>query len=186
MPSRRARPVSKGRRAPRRRHASIEARPSGGRPGEVRIDAIEAPGAPEVYAAVEALLVELGHEADEADAINLKKVTADWRAAGARARVFAARARGGRLAGVLTLFEAFAIYAGGAYGIISELWVAPGHRSSGVGRSLIAAAVAHGRARGWLRIDVTAPEDPRFERTRRFYEREGFVYTGPKLKRLLR
>jgi GNAT superfamily N-acetyltransferase len=143
-------------------------------------------GSSEVYAAVDALLRELRHEADEAAAIDLRKVTADWRAAGDRTRVFAARTTDGRVAGVLTLFESFAIYAGGAYGIISELYVAPAHRSSGVGKALIAAAVAHGRARGWLRIDVTAPEDPRFDRTRRFYEREGFVFTGPKLKRLLR
>jgi GNAT superfamily N-acetyltransferase len=132
------------------------------------------------------LLRELGHEAEESAAIDVARVTADWRAAGDRARVFGARGADGRLAGVLTLFESFAIYAAGAYGIISELYVAPAHRSSGVGRALVEAAVAHGRARGWLRIDVTAPEDPRFERTRRFYEREGFVFTGPKLKRLLR
>lgn len=155
-------------------------------PASIRIETIEMPGAAEVYDAVDALLVELGHEADEAALIDRARVTADWRAAGPRARVFAARAGDGSLAGVLTLFESFAIYAGGAYGIISELWVAPAHRSGGVGRALVDAAVAHGRERGWLRIDVTAPEDARFERTRRFYEREGFVFTGPKLKRLLR
>ena len=154
--------------------------------GEIRIETIDDPGAPEVYDAVRALLTELGHEADEAAAIDFAKVTADWRAARERTRVFAARAGDGRLAGVLTLFESFAVYAGGAYGIISELWVAPAYRSSGVGKALVDAAVAHGRARGWLRIDVTAPEDARFERTRRFSEREGFVFTGPKLKRLLR
>lgn len=147
---------------------------------------LDQPGAPEVHAAVAALLVELGHEVDEAAKIDIAAVDAAWRAAGERAKVFAARAADGRIAGVLTLFESFAIYAGGAYGIISELYVAPAYRSAGVGKALIAAAVAHGRARGWLRIDVTAPEDARFERTRRFYEREGFVFTGPKLKRLLR
>ncbi|HUD71656.1 MAG TPA: GNAT family N-acetyltransferase [Dongiaceae bacterium] len=156
------------------------------RPAGYAIVALRKAGSPEVYAAVDALLRELEHEADEAAAIDFRKVTADWRAAGDRTRVFAARTTDGRIAGVLTLFESFAIYAGGAYGIISELYVAPAHRSSGVGKALIAAAVAHGRRRRWLRIDVTAPEDPRFDRTRRFYEREGFVFTGPKLKRLLR
>ena len=38
----------------------------------------------------------------------------------------------------------------------------------------------------WVRVDVTAPESPRWERTRRFYEREGFTFTGPKLKYLVR
>ena len=157
-----------------------------GPPAGIRIVAIEAPDAAEVHAAVEALLRELGHEVEETAAIDPAKVAADWRAAGERARAFAARDADGRVAGVLTLFEAFAIYAGGAYGIISELYVAPAWRSAGVGRALVAAAAAHGRARGWLRIDVTAPEDPRFERSRRFYEREGFVFTGPKLKLRLR
>jgi len=36
------------------------------------------------------------------------------------------------------------------------------------------------------RIDVTAPESARRERTRRFYQRQGYSFTGPKLKLLLR
>jgi GNAT superfamily N-acetyltransferase len=58
----------------------------------------------------------------------------------------------------------------------------PSHRSVGVGRLLLDAVKAYGRERGWSRIDVTAPESPRWDRTRRFYEREGFTFTGPKLK----
>jgi len=63
--------------------------------------------------------------------------------------------------------------------------VVPEHRSSMIGAGLIEAAANHGRSRGWRRIDVTAPESDRWVRTRRFHEKLGFVFTGPKLKLLL-
>jgi GNAT superfamily N-acetyltransferase len=88
----------------------------------------------------------------------------------------------GRDVGVLTLTEQFAIYAGGRYGVIDELYVAPEHRSAGVGARLLEAAAALGATRGWRRLDVTAPPGTAWERTVRFYENHGFVFTGPKLR----
>lgn len=84
--------------------------------------------------------------------------------------------------GLLTLVEAFAIYANGPYGIIPEMYVVPGARSKGVGKLLIDRAAEIGRERGWSRIDVTGPESPAWERTVRFYESCGFRFAGPKLK----
>jgi len=51
--------------------------------------------------------------------------------------------------GVVTVVEAFAIYANGRYGIINEMFVAPGHRSRGVGALMIDAVKALGSSRGW-------------------------------------
>lgn len=53
---------------------------------------------------------------------------------------------------------------------------------AGVGRRLIEAVKAYGSTRGWLRLDVTAPPEPEWQRTVRFYEEQGFVFTGPKLR----
>ena len=137
---------------------------------------------PSVLKLVDALLRELGEEGEEAGALPVEHLTRLWRADAETHVAFLAETDDGEPVGVLTLAEAFAIYAGGRYGIINEMYVAPGYRSTGVGALLIDAAAGHGRARGWRRIDVTAPESERWERTRHFYERRGFVFTGPKLK----
>ena len=81
--------------------------------------------------------------------------------------------------------EPVAAYAGGRYGLISELYVDPGYRNAGVGRQLLAAVHAEGVSRGWHRLDVAAPPDPRWDRTFSFYLNNGFVFTGRKLKCLL-
>ena len=66
------------------------------------------------------------------------------------------------------------------------MYTDPEYRSSGVGAKLIQAALEYGRTKGWARIDVTAPESDRWIRTRKFYEKQGFIFTGPKLKFLLK
>ena len=130
---------------------------------------------------VERLLVELEEKPGEFAGIDRVRVLADLAVAGDRFAAFLAR-EGGRDIGVLTLTEHVAIYAGGKYGVIDELYVSPKHRSAGVGARLIEAAKAHGAARGWRRIDVTAPPGAAWERSIRFYEGLGFVFTGPKLR----
>lgn len=88
----------------------------------------------------------------------------------------------GEAVGVLMLNECAAIYAGGRFGEITELYVLPDHRSRGVARQLVAAAREVGRERGWRRLEVGAPDQPRWARTTAFYEREGFAEVGPRLK----
>jgi GNAT superfamily N-acetyltransferase len=128
------------------------------------------------------LLRELGAEAEDVGSLDEARLRRQWADAAARFQVFVARAASGQLAGLATLSESFAIYANGNYGIIDEMYVAPAFRSQGLGRLLIQAIRAFGREKGWARIDVTAPEGEGWERTRRFYEREGFTFAGPKLK----
>jgi GNAT superfamily N-acetyltransferase len=84
-----------------------------------------------------------------------------------------------------TLAESFAVFAGGRYGIINELWVRSDQRSAGVGARMIDHLAEFGRLRGWKRIDVSAPQDPSWDRSLEFYLARGFQRTGRKLKLML-
>lgn len=84
--------------------------------------------------------------------------------------------------GLVTLNECAAIYAGGRFGEIPELFVAPDYRSRGVAAALIKAAVSFAKAQGWHRLEVGAPDQPRWQRTMDFYLKEGFLEVGPRLK----
>lgn len=131
------------------------------------------------------LLVELEEEGDDLGELDREKVLSEWQQAGERFNAFVAKNQDGNILGILTLVETFAIYANGNYGIINEMYVSPEYRSAGIGALLIDAAKEFGRKKGWTRIDVTAPESERWGRSRQFYEKQGFVFTGPKLKVLL-
>ena len=84
--------------------------------------------------------------------------------------------------GLLMLAEAVAIFAGGAFGQITELYVKPEHRSRGIASLLVQRAAAFGRQRGWKRMDVGAPHQPRWNRSLNFYKSGGFVEVGPRLR----
>jgi len=130
------------------------------------------------------LLAELRDEEDSATNLDRDKIMSDWADASNRHRVFAAF-DGDEILGVISLSECFAVFAGGNYGIINELYVVPEHRSKGVGRLLIEQVVSVANENGWRRLDVTAPLGEKWRRTVSFYIREGFLHTGPKLKKLL-
>ncbi len=83
--------------------------------------------------------------------------------------------------GVLTIVESIGLYAGGRIGVINELYVVPAYRSEGVGKLLLDAAKELAEQRGWKRIEVTTPGEE-YEKTLRFYEREGFMPIGPRYK----
>lgn len=87
--------------------------------------------------------------------------------------------------GVMMISESAAIYAGGMFGVIAELYVVPEKRSAGVAKMLVDAGVALGRRRSWNRIEVGAPHQPAWERSLKFYLRAGFVEVGPRLQLLL-
>jgi len=135
-----------------------------------------------VLALVERLLRELEESPDEFQGIERDRVVRDLESAGERFTAFLALLPSGEAVGVVTLFESFAVYAGGNYGIIDEMYVAPEHRCAGVGSRLVDAVRQEGCHRGWIRIDVTAPPEKRWNRTVKFYESQGFVFTGPKMR----
>jgi GNAT superfamily N-acetyltransferase len=90
---------------------------------------------------------------------------------------------GGEPVGLVTLTEIHAIFARGAMGELCEVYVEPGWRASGLAGALIERARAHGRARGWSRLELSAPlgDAPGAERAYAFYRRLGFVSVGPRL-----
>lgn len=151
----------------------------------ITIEQLTIQDAPVVFDWVLRLLAELGEEGDELGNLATEKVLKAWKDFSDRFHVFVAKIADVGIVGVLTLSETFAIYANGNYGVIDEMYVAPAFRSQGVGRILVDAVKEFGKQKRWTRIDVTAPESERWERTRKFYEKEGFVFTGPKLKFLL-
>ena len=153
--------------------------------GPVRIRRVGPEAAATVVRLVDQLLAELGEEGDETGTLDTRKMKVAWALREERHCAFLAHDESGEAIGVATVATAFALYARGDYGIINEMWVEPAWRSRKVGAQLVEAVAAYGRERGWRRIDVTAPESERWERTRRFYEDCGYSFTGPKLKILI-
>lgn len=90
-----------------------------------------------------------------------------------------------RPVGVMTLNSCMAIYAGGHFGEISELYIVPDMRSKGIARHLLDFAIREGHSRSWRRIEVGAPSQPAWKRSLVFYLANGFEETGPRLRRLL-
>lgn len=84
--------------------------------------------------------------------------------------------------GVLMLNECAAIYAGGRFGEITELYVKPEHRSRGIATVLITEAKKIAKERDWKRLEVGAPDQPAWDKSLRFYLREGFEEVGPRLR----
>jgi len=87
--------------------------------------------------------------------------------------------------GIVTLHECAAIYAGGIFGEISELYVKPEFRSLKVGELLLSSAIEYGKARGWKRLEVGSPPLSDSPRTFKFYEKQGFQCTGSRLRFLI-
>lgn len=87
--------------------------------------------------------------------------------------------------GLVTLHECAAIYAGGAFGEISELYVKPEFRSSKVGELLLSSAIEFAKVRGWKRLEVGSPPVNESPRTFKFYEKQGFQCTGSRLRFLI-
>ena len=152
----------------------------------VSIERLEIKNAETVFALVQRLLKELGDEEGDLGKLNKPAVLRAWKESSDKIFTFAATSDDRSTIGLATVVEAFAIYANGTYGIINEMYVDPSFRSKGVGHQLLISVLELARVRGWSRIDVTAPESEGWDRTRAFYEREGFTFTGPKLKRVLK
>ncbi|QDT04594.1 putative N-acetyltransferase YjaB [Rubripirellula lacrimiformis] len=80
--------------------------------------------------------------------------------------------------GFAALSPAFSLYAGGYFGLVTELFVAPGHRSAGVGKQLIEHCLTLAASKNWSQLEVTTPPLPQFDRTLKFYQSNGFAITG--------
>lgn len=153
----------------------------------MRIERAQECDLPAVLALIEELLAELGAEGDEFASVDRDRLEACIlpNLDSGRFLALLAREDSGTAIGVLTLSESFALYAGGEYGIIDEMYVRPHYRGRGVGRALVETATAVARQRNWFRLDVTGPVDDPDRRVARFYERLGFESTGTKLRVLV-
>lgn len=84
--------------------------------------------------------------------------------------------------GLIMLTESAAFYAKGVYGLITELYIQPEHRSTGHAQLLLDAAAEFGRRRGWSMLEVGAPPQPKWQRSHAFYVKSGFREIGPRLR----
>lgn len=87
--------------------------------------------------------------------------------------------------GILMLSESTSLYAKGTFGTITELYVASERRSSGLAEQLMARAVEYGKERCWTMLEVGAPPQPKWQRSRAFYLNNDFKEIGPRLRRRL-
>lgn len=84
--------------------------------------------------------------------------------------------------GLITIAQATAIYNGGDFGVITELYVDRNLRSKGIGKTLIDAALDFAKTKNWKKVEVGAPNKEEWPRTIEFYKRNGFEEKGPKLR----
>jgi GNAT superfamily N-acetyltransferase len=80
--------------------------------------------------------------------------------------------------GFIALYESHALYAGGSYGTISELFVQKENRSQGIAKLLFNKAREFSTNQGWKYFEVTTPPLPYFEKTIAFYKTLGFEIAG--------
>lgn len=137
-----------------------------------------------VAQAIRELLVELGGTPPDVATMEsaARTVIADGDAG---VVLVAEQADSGTMVGVLAANFVVTVHAGGVYGVIQDLWVDAGARSSGVGAELVSAFSSLAAERGATRIEVGIPRDsfPGLPATRRFYERNGFAMVGARMRR---
>lgn len=88
---------------------------------------------------------------------------------------------GDRPVGVIMMSESAAFFARETYATITELYVVPDERSSGVAMRLIEAAVELGMVKGWTQLELAAPRQPMWSRnpSLALYVKAGFAEIGP-------
>lgn len=84
--------------------------------------------------------------------------------------------------GLITISEAFAIYNGGDFGVITELYVDRNSRPEGIGKLLLQSVFDFSDSMNWIKVEVGAPNAEEWPRTIEFYKRNGFKQKGPKLR----
>lgn len=84
--------------------------------------------------------------------------------------------------GLITISEAFAIYNGGDFGVITELYIDRTSRSKGIGKLLLESVFDFSISMNWNKVEVGAPNAEEWPRTIEFYKRNGFKQKGPKLR----
>jgi hypothetical protein len=121
----------------------------------------------EVSSLVTQLLIEL--EPDAGEEIQKMVLCSITKTLFNASKIWAFIARNnGNPVGVITLHACAAIYVGGVFGEISELYVVSDSRSKKIGDLLISAAVKKGNQLGWKRLEVGSPPPDESPKTIRF------------------
>jgi GNAT superfamily N-acetyltransferase len=84
--------------------------------------------------------------------------------------------------GLITIAESFAVYNGGDFGVITELYVDKNSRSKGLGKLLLNSAYEFSKTMSWKKIEVGTPNSEEWPRTLKFYKKNGFKTKGTKLR----
>jgi GNAT superfamily N-acetyltransferase len=79
---------------------------------------------------------------------------------------------------VVTITETYALYSGGKIGVIQEFYVSPDFRACGVGSMLIEQVQHYAKTHNWSCIELCTPPLPEFERTLKFYQKNGLLPVG--------
>ena len=85
--------------------------------------------------------------------------------------------------GLITISHCSAIYNGGDFGVITELYVDKDKRSFGIGKLLLEKAYEFAKDNNWTKLEVGAPNKTDWPRTIDFYTENGFEEKGPKLRK---
>ncbi|MCG7537391.1 GNAT family N-acetyltransferase [Pseudoalteromonas sp. OOF1S-7] len=79
---------------------------------------------------------------------------------------------------IATITETYALYAGGKIGVIQEFYVVPEFRKAGLGAKLLEQVNRYGKEHEWSCIELCTPPLPEFERTLKFYQKNGLIAVG--------
>ncbi len=128
------------------------------------------------------LYIELGEERESVEFLN--EALINQLLSNGKTMIYKAVNSQNRTIGIISITESQSIYSGGDYGSIDEMYIEPEYRNQQIGQLLVNQAKRIAAYRKWTRIEVTAPTDNN-ERAINFYEKNGFVFTGPKMKFIL-
>ena len=85
-------------------------------------------------------------------------------------------------AGIATVSEKKAVYAGGCFGELMELYINPAFRGCGIGSALISRCTELAAERRWSILDTATSAKGGDGRPFEFYRKNGFSPVGPKLE----
>lgn len=101
-------------------------------------------------------------------------------------RGFIAYGQKGGLQGYIGIDERFAIYAGGSFLQVTELFVQPEARRRGVARKLLKYIEDRAAIEGASTIEIGAPDAAKHPGTAAFYNDQGYHVVGPRFSKSLK
>jgi GNAT superfamily N-acetyltransferase len=113
--------------------------------------------------------------------INLDEIITDFLEKGIV--VVALNLNSNKIVGFISAIESNALYAGGNFGVINELYIVPEFRSKKIGQKLIHFMMRKAKISKWSRLELDTPEIEKSEKTISFYKKEGFVPIGYRMKK---